>query len=338
MLIQHPPSSDAFSRLLNFCEGHTSKAYPLHSRTHAMHHPRLFVKRDDELSFGVSGSKLRKYASLLPWVKPQNRPVALVGALYSNHILSLVQLLKQECIPYYLFLKKTSSSRIEGNAFLLSLLTRQDRIFFLDEIPHPLPEQWKASWESTLQTSPLWIPLGAAMPESLPGALSLPLDIVRNEQELDKNFSSLFVDAGTGLTAIALLLGVAFLRKKVHTHVVLISGTAATFSQELAHYKSYLEKALQEEIPLPSYSLSYPVTAKSFGSCNQKVLRCIEETAAHEGIFLDPIYTAKLLLSVYDIQKHNPPSEDTLWIHSGGGFSLFGYRNAFSKNSQLQDL
>ncbi len=41
--------------------------YQLQSRTHLLKNfKNIYIKRDDELSFGISGSKIRKYASLIP--------------------------------------------------------------------------------------------------------------------------------------------------------------------------------------------------------------------------------------------------------------------------------
>src|ERR1700761_5279772 len=73
--------------------------YATHSRVHSLRSflfsgTTCYVKRDDELGFGVSGSKIRKYCSLIPFFLNQGiQEVVVIGNAYSNHVLSLVQLL-----------------------------------------------------------------------------------------------------------------------------------------------------------------------------------------------------------------------------------------------------
>jgi 1-aminocyclopropane-1-carboxylate deaminase/D-cysteine desulfhydrase len=228
-------------------------------------------------------------------------------------VLSLLQLLKQEGIFPKLFLEKPKNQDRKGNYFFLSLLASQEEIHFVDSAFTPDP-------------SFLWIPLGGCMQEALAGALTLALDIVENEIALQTEFAHVFIDAGTGLSAIALILGFAILGKKTQIHVVLMAGTKQDFLEKLSIYHQYVKKQLQEEIVFPeNFRLLFPCTAKSFGSVNGKVLQCIVNTAQKEGILLDPLYSSKLLLTI----RETPIQEPTLWVHSGGVLSLTGFQELF---------
>ncbi len=311
-------------KLQALCDSLTSPTYFLHSRIHKMKTLDLYIKRDDELGCTINGSKLRKYASIIPFLRGLKNPiVALVGCPYSNHILSFVQILKQEGIPYCLFLTKPKEKKTIGNFFFLSLLTAGEEIFWVEKVPHPLHFSWTQSWEEKLQKKFLWIPLGGCIPEGLPGALTLPLDILCNEKTEKKTFPQIFIDAGTGLTAAALLLGMAYLQKETMIHVVLIAGKEIEFISQLFFFREHLSELLQEEVPVPSqYKILLPSTAKSFGAYNQTVLNTIARIAKKEGIFLDPLYTAKLFLTTEQNAQPN-----SLWIHSGGTLSLAGFQS-----------
>jgi 1-aminocyclopropane-1-carboxylate deaminase/D-cysteine desulfhydrase-like pyridoxal-dependent ACC family enzyme len=278
----------------------------------------FYVKRDDELGFGISGSKLRKYASLLPFLQKQRKKVALFGSPYSNHILSLVQLLKERGIPFIVFLERQSYLPKEGNFFLLSLLLSPEELVWVDR------SFSQAEQEQIFGEEFFWVPMGGATLESLPGALTLAVDILENEKELDLLFDQIFIDAGTGMSAAALILSMAYLRKKVKVHGVLMAGTKEDFVERLFGLKKNLELLLQEEICLDHsmYELHFPPTAKSFGATNRSVFQKIQEVAKKEGFFIDPIYTAKLLLTL----EEKPVFGNVLWIHSGGGLSLFGFK------------
>lgn len=322
-------------KLQTLCSSHICSSFNLHSRVHKMQKINLHVKRDDELSFSISGSKLRKYASILPALKKHpNRTIALVGSTYSNHILSLIQLLKQEGLPYKVFLEKPKEEHPQGNFFFLSLLLFPEEIIWIDKAPNALTELWTESWEKTLQQQFFWIPLGGCMKEGFFGALTLALDILTNEKEIEESFSHIFVDAGTGITAAALILGLSYIQKKSDVTVVLLAGTKESFEKELFFFQSVLEDALQEQLPPPdNYQVVFPVTAKSFGSCNKKTFSAITECAREEGFFLDPLYTAKTYLTVKEIFKNKDTSRPALWIHSGGALSLTGFQEPLLKSS-----
>ncbi len=324
-------TSSSFLKLKNLCIPLIDPSIPLHSRIHKMQKEDLYVKRDDELSFSISGSKLRKYASLLPFLKKSKKKIAITGSAYSNHTLSIIQLLKQNGISYQLFLEKPKTKESKGNLFFLSLLTSEEKIIWLDKVDDPIPSSLKEHFEKELGESFLWIPLGGSMKESLPGALTLPIDIIEKEKEA---FSHIFIDAGTGLTAIALILGLHYLQKPTKIHVVLIAGNESDFTSKLSYFHTHLEDLLQEKISLPTnYTLLKPLSAKSFGSSNASIFRKIAQTAALEGFFLDPIYTAKLFIRVVD-ERRNLQGK-VLWVHSGGALSLTGFQNTFKINLSI---
>lgn len=329
---------NALRKLQELCALHTSASFNLHSRVHKMQKIDLYVKREDDLSFSVSGSKLRKYASILPAIKKQNLKVALVGSPYSNHILSIVQLLRQESLPFKLFLEKPKETSPRGNFFFLSLLLSPEEIIWIEKAPDTLTKPWTFEWERTLRENFFWVPIGGCMKEGFLGALTLALDLLVNEQEIEKSFSHIYVDAGTGLTAAALILGWAYIQKKTPITVVLLAGTKETFLEGLFFWKSFLEEALLENLPaLDNYHLTFPVTAKSFGSCNTKVFDTITKVAKEEGIFLDPIYTVKLYLTVKELLEKFP-EKTALFIHSGGALSLTGFQEPLLRSSHLNRI
>lgn len=325
---------EAVKKLQKLITFYTSKSFPLHSRVHKMQKADLYVKRDDELNFSISGSKLRKYASILPQLKKQKQKIALIGSPYSNHILSFVQLLKQEGLPYHLFLEKPQKLLPQGNFFFLSLLLSPEEITWVDKVPDIVTKAQTEKWEEDLQENLFWVPVGGCMKEGFFGALTLPLDLLVNEQEINQDFTHIFVDAGTGITAVALILGLAYIQKKCLITVVLLAGTEKSFVKELHFFTSILEEALQEKLPFPNnYQLVFPITGKSFGSCNAKVFKTITEVAREEGFFLDPIYTAKLYLTAKELSK-----KTALWIHSGGALSITGFCEPLLKRSHLRGL
>ncbi|MEK7749647.1 MAG: hypothetical protein AAB277_01590, partial [Planctomycetota bacterium] len=64
--------NELYRKVADACRLETAEAFRLQSRIHRLRwfgRSDIWVKRDDELSFGVSGTKLRKHASIIPSLK-----------------------------------------------------------------------------------------------------------------------------------------------------------------------------------------------------------------------------------------------------------------------------
>ncbi|MBS0585698.1 MAG: 1-aminocyclopropane-1-carboxylate deaminase [Verrucomicrobia bacterium] len=289
-----------------------------------------YVKRDDELGFGISGSKLRKYNSLLPYlIANRYEQALLIGTAYSNHILGLTQLLLENRIKPLLFLLGDPKLPPKGNLLLLSLLVEKENCHWLTRSEWPEVEviAKRSQEESPLKT--LVVPEGASFDIALPGALTLAVDILENEKEMGP-FDHIFIDAGTGLSAIATILAFAFLEKKTVVHVVLLAGTKEAFLENLRRFhKSFealLRVSLEEKTLFSQFRLYKSREASAFGSTNSTIFKEIGFLAKEEGFFTDPIYSAKLFLEASHILKEEEVEGNVLVIHSGGALTLMGFQ------------
>lgn len=299
------------------------KSFNLSSRAHLFpilntSQTTFYIKREDEIGGLASGTKLRKYASLLPYIeKNQLRPVLSWGSAYSNHLLALSSFLKQKKIPFHFFILEASGEEV-GNALFLKMISEENLIPISREAWPEIEKLVEEKAETFSQTTPFICPEGAFCKESLPGAMTLAEDIQRNEQELGIEFSDIFIDAGTGLSAMALLFG---LKKKKKVHILLLAEEEKVFLEKL--------KALQKETglsPAP-FSLYRPSKLKSFGSHSKKLFKIITRVAHEEGILLDPVYNGKMFLFLEEEREKFNLGKHALMIHSGGTLSLSGFQN-----------
>jgi 1-aminocyclopropane-1-carboxylate deaminase len=330
---------------LNLLNEHLAKIpkenYPHHSRVHRLSSfdfgkAKVFIKRDDELGFGISGSKLRKYLTLIPYIKSEAPDeVIVIGSAFSNHVLALGQLLKELRICPVYFLLSFPSPSLKGNFLWTSLLAGQNDIRLISK------EDWKEidlitkryiEKRSTEHKKVISIPSGGSKKESLPGALTLPLDILRNEDEIGISWDHIFIDSGTGMMAHAVILAFAYLKKNTQLHIVQMAGSRESFHDSLQVRTAEFEELMGQKINLEhGFNLYTPKNAPSFGSVNSKVFRAIAEMAQQEGIFTDPIYTAKLFSEGKQIIKDLSIRGNILFIHSGGGLALSGFQEKLSK-------
>lgn len=302
-----------------------------HSRVHPL---KTFdsckVKRDDELGFGVSGSKLRKYSSLIPHlIKNSVQEAVVIGSAYSNHVLSVSQLLIENRIKPTLFLLGEPSTDRRGNLLLTSLLVPESQQHWISRNDWPQVEALAANYAQG--KSAMVIPEGACMDASLPGALTLALDLLANELEEGHAFDHIFIDAGTGLIAIATILAFSWLRKNTVLHILLLAGDRASFLEKLKQFQTTFESLtatqLHWEKILEQFILYQPSQARAFGSINKTILNHIGFLAREEGFFTDPIYSAKLFWEAKKISSEKALSGNILVIHSGGALTLMGFQD-----------
>src|SRR3546814_379736 len=93
----------------------------LASRIHKLNHfpnkdVTCYVKRDDELGCGISGSKLRKYASLIPYLIHKGiKHLIIIAGPQSNNLLAALQIARELKLELTAFLLKPRNLEIQGN-------------------------------------------------------------------------------------------------------------------------------------------------------------------------------------------------------------------------------
>jgi 1-aminocyclopropane-1-carboxylate deaminase len=300
----------------------------LTSRIHKLNCPSyqgvIYLKRDDELSCTVSGSKVRKYSTLVPHIIENSfKKVGIIGGQNSNNLLGLAQVLIEIGVRPIVFIKKITHVTKGSNFDFLKLFVPARDIIEVDV------DDW-ASVEAFVekQYSELYdflIPEGAKHFSALKGAESLGTDIVRNFECIEKVPSHIFIDSGTGVTAGALIKSLGDQGYTGTVHVLDLVGSGFRFSD---HYsKSEIESKLKVEVHRPE-------SQKAFGSIHSDIFNFIRDFAAKEGVLLDPVYSSKLLRFSLSYSKSYLARERVLVVHSGGQWALNGFHQALFENNK----
>ncbi|PSR05784.1 MAG: hypothetical protein BRD49_03910 [Bacteroidetes bacterium SW_10_40_5] len=333
-------ASEASAKLWQIISPFLDLNFKLHSRMHPMNNwlkgetdQQIFIKREDELSAGITGSKYRKFASLMPWIQSyQPDEVWIAGGNHSNHVVGLMQLLNEFNIPYRLWLLEDHQSHRTGNRLLLDLLmNNQASIEWIHRSDWPdLKRIIEAHQAEKRDQQLLYIPEGGAMKEALPGLLTQPLNLTKNLEDWNIHVDHIFTDSGTGITSAALLWGLGFLGyHQVHVHITLIAGDQSQFENQLQQLKIAMIHLTGEtlDVDLPVYSLHQPATAPSFGSINKTVLSALKSIAREEGILMDPVYTVKHLLTVKNILTNRATQGNAMILYNGGALGMMGFQD-----------
>ena len=311
--------------------------YPFHSRIHPLRSfsfpsAKCYIKRDDELGFGISGSKVRKYRYLIPYLLENKiQEVALIGSAYSNHVLSFTQLLVEHGLQPTLFLRGDPQRPLQGNALLISLFVPPSSIHWISQSDWKRVESIAHSYANQ-QTHPTCVlPEGGFFSAALPGALTLTADLLENEQQHQLQFDHLFIEAGTGFTASALILGLNWLKHPIHVHVILLAEDDEAFLMRLKSCHDMFIQWIKKDSPFPcNFTLHSPLFTKSFGKINSSLFNTILSLARKEGFLTDPIYSAKLFIESQHLITQRELKGNILIHHAGGALTLMGF------HSQLQ--
>lgn len=258
----------------------------------------LWMKREDEIGGGIGGSKMRKYASLIPHILQQQPDyVVIEGGINSNNVLGLASLLRSLFIPFKVA-TPLGSSADKGNALWTQQITREeDRLIIASTEGND-----DAYYQDLLEVPNVYVVKeGAAQMPVIPGLLSLADEIVAFEKRIQLPFDTIFMDAGTGISAVGLLLGLQLLkRQEVRIVITQIAGSPEHFHKlQRTVYREFEQRFEIQVTPnLMKVEFLKPSTSKSFGSFNQTLLLEWKSMMKELGMTVDLVYTAKHFMRV----------------------------------------
>lgn len=301
----------------------------IHKVSSYFEHENMFMKRDDELGFGIGGSKVRKFTSLLKSIKSENPDfIVIEGSLNSNNVLGITALLNSLNLKCRLFLPQSHSSK-KGNAIWTNQILFKDQIITSESHKGYTLEYYKQQ----LKTDNLFVVKeGASQIESIPGLLTLGQEINSFCQKEKLNFDSVYIDAGTGITAIALLISLKLLNLKPHVYITLIAGSEAEFEQSLNEHVKSFNKLFDCNLNADEmrFNLLKPTTAKSFGSVNSTIKQEWLLMMKELGFPVDLTYTAKHFSTVKDHLKTSGEQKKNLVINCGSWFASRNHESLFN--------
>lgn len=311
---------------------HSTRIHPLPSE------PSIWIKREDELSGSISGSKIRKYASLLPYLAQRNVKIAgAIGGPNSNNLVGLAQLLKEYGIKPIAFIREAGDKSLQGNALLLNMLLDKDETYFVPRSKWSDVQQIGHEILCSNGAKYALISEGGFEPEALPGAMTLAESVLENERQSALSFRRIYIDCGTGLTAIGLALGLDLLDQKSSPPreivVTLIAGDQATIELEYDRFR----ELIQEEIGIKLQSkcslvFRHPELSPKFGSVNKTLFKRCREIAKQEGLLMDPTYSVKHYISMKKDLSERPTSRESLFIFNGSAIGLMGFQQRLEED------
>jgi D-cysteine desulfhydrase/L-cysteate sulfo-lyase len=301
--------------------------------------PRIWMKRDD-VSPLIGGNKLRKLELFLGAALAQKADTIMSsGALQSNHArLTAVAAIKAG-LTCQLVLRnsvgrQTPSYESSGNRLLEALMGCEVKIVGPDAPVGELIERRRLELEREGRNV-FVVPFGGSNGLGNLGYVTCALELARQQIEMGRSFSHLFVAAGSGGTQAGLVVGKHL--AKLSAEVVGVTVVRARAEQE-----EVVRALADETLKLLGHKESLAAGAvlcddghylPGYGQPNEATREAILLCARLEGVLLDPVYTGKAMAGLIRWVREGRfgPADEPLFIHTGGLPGLFAYDDYFTR-------
>ncbi|WP_370398860.1 D-cysteine desulfhydrase [Sulfitobacter sp. JB4-11] len=297
--------------------------------------PTLFIKRDDCTGLATGGNKTRKLEFLVGEAMQAKADMLVTqGAVQSNHVRQTAAAACKAGMKCHVLLERRVPDRDAayeetGNVFLDTLFgaTHEFRPAGLDmnAEAQTVTEQLRADGNR-----PFFIPGGGSNATGALGYALCAQEIAEHSQQTGQRFDWLVMATGSTGTQAGLVAGFEAIG-----HDLPVMGVSVRQPRERqmnavhALTQKTLEKLGAPGVPLSRILVDDGYVGEGYGLPNDGTLEAIALTARREGILLDPVYSAKGMAGLIGMIRQGffKPTDNVLFLHTGGSTALFAYQN-----------
>jgi D-cysteine desulfhydrase family pyridoxal phosphate-dependent enzyme len=294
----------------------------------------VFIKRDDLTGLGMGGNKIRQLEFYFGNALAARADTVLItGAVQSNFVRSAAAAAAKLGLSAVVQLEERVSGMgptyyASGNVLLDDLLGAR-RLSFPEGENEAGADQALHDEAARLRREgrvPYVIPLGLDNPPH--GALGYML-AAREIVEQGQNFDCVVVASGSGATHAGLLSGFRALGQGMPVHGACVRRAADLQRERIRTVTRKIETLLDcppivgnDDILVWDTAL-----APGYGRLGEPAREAISLLATQEGLFVDPVYTAKSLAVLIDLARRGVIAKGArvLFIHTGGIPGIFAY-------------
>lgn len=286
---------------------------------------RILVKRDDAISFGFGGNKVRKLRYLIPTVLDRGADTVITcGGVQSNHARATAAACAVSGLACHIVVNGVEPSRPTANALLNRHLGATFEYVGSREERKPAMERALARLREAGRR-PVIVPLGASTPHGALGYLAGVAELVAQGVAPD----AIVHACSSGGTSAGILAGVAL--HGLETRVIGISADdpPAAVETEIRGILQGLEGLLGLEggaLAAVRVEVDDRFVGPGYGEPTAESTEAQSLAARTEALFVDHTYTAKALagLVAYCRDGRIAKNATVLFWHTGGQVALFG--------------
>lgn len=303
--------------------------------------PELYIKRDDLTGVGFSGNKVRKLEySVFDAMKKGCNVLITCGGIQSNHARATAAVAAKMGMKCHLVLNGNPPELSEGNHFL--------DLMFGTEVTYLSNCELKDLENALIRIAeeyrdrgdfPYIVPLGASNATGSLGYINAVGEMKEQFSAMGFMPDHIVSGSGSGGTMSGLAAG-----KAVYGLSSKITGFSVAFDKSFleAKIRNVIHEIKESYFPdinkdNADFDIIDNYIGEGYTKTDREQLALIKKVANLEGILLDPTYTGKAMYGLYrEIQQGTFRKEEkVLFLHTGGVFGLFPYREMLQKEYHL---
>jgi len=300
----------------------------------------LYAKRDDCLTLGMGGNKIRQLEFYLgPALEENADTVLITGAVQSNFVRSCAAAARKLGLAPIVQLEERVKRqdplyKNSGNVLLNRLFGAT--VHFLSE------GEDEAAADASLDRMaarlrdqgriPYTIHLGVDHPPL--GALGYALAAVETFSQfkaLGTMPDHVIIPSGSGISHSGFLCGARAIGWDVPVHGICVRRNADEQRRRLEKRVAEVDRLLEKQGSTRAQDIIVDdaMLAPGYGQMNAAVSKAITMAAHGEGFLLDPVYSGRAFAGMIDLRDRNVirRGESVVFIHTGGLPALFAYQS-----------
>jgi D-cysteine desulfhydrase family pyridoxal phosphate-dependent enzyme len=303
--------------------------------------PRLFIKRDDATGLAFGGNKTRILEYIMPDILETKAEVVVTGAgLQSNWCRQTAAAARKFGIKPVLILRaghwKKAPKRYDGNLLLDEILGADVRIVEgdvnssdLEKIYDSVIEEYQRKGLKVHRIG--WPKAGILSAIAYYDGVK---EIINQAKQLDINIDKIVCAITSGGTFAGLSIGFKIFNPS--TQVLAINVGSSNKNDLAERVLEYGNSALeqlesQKRISKDDFVIIDEYNCGGYGLIEPRLIEVIKKVAQLEGIILDPVYTGKAMLGIFEMIKERSltKNETVIFLHTGGTPAVFPYKEHF---------
>jgi L-cysteate sulfo-lyase len=296
--------------------------------------PRIFFKRDDCTGLAFGGNKTRMFEFLLAKARATGADTVVGGAgTQSNYCRQLAAACSALGLETHLVLRRIRGPQddaMQGNLLLMLLAGAHVHVVNADGV-----KQRKTIYELAekleKEGKKVFVTRMAADNDLTPDCISYVncfCEIQEQCEDLGIQPTHLYLSSYDS-TQAGLEVGRAALGNPIKIRGIAPAASETAPVELITEYARQVSRELDIAADFESGDIDNTTAyvGKGYGIPTPEAIDMIKLLARTEGIYIDPVYTSKVLAAVADhIQRGDLTREDTvLFLHTGGTPALFAY-------------
>src|SRR5215212_4732733 len=289
--------------------------------------PRIYLKRDDLTGLAFGGNKARKLEYLLADALANQATVLVTeGAAQSNHARLTAAAGVIAGLRSVLVLDARHGSEIAGNLLLDHLLGAEVRIVpdkaARSVLMASIGDELRAAGER-----PYLIPTGGSVPIGAAGYVTMIAELLGQLMIIGEDPSRLYFPTGSLGTQAGLVVGVRAFSAPFAVYGVAVEHPVEQLIADgvsLANGTAEL-LGISPRFSVTDITIDGAFIGTAYGVPTEEGIEAIRLLAKTEAVFLDPVYSGKAMAALISHARAGEldPNEAVIFLHTGGGPSLF---------------